>query len=325
MNSTHRAEVLRLGPIARHPNADTLGVTTVHSAYTVVVKLDQWHEGDLAVYVTPDSLVPLASPLFSFLDDGKGREHHRVKVKKLRGVFSQGLLIPAPEGAEPGDDVAPLLGIAHYEPPMAVHTGGNAERAMSGDRPVYDLESFRRYGLTVFSPGEPVVVTEKIHGCNARYTYQDGRMWCGSRNQWKAEAADSIWWQVLAKYPGIRELCEDSPGLTLYGEVFGQVQDLRYGRTGVDFVAFDALEPGRGYLPFNDFAYACDVHQIPVVPVLHSGPFDPDQVLALAEGPSTLAPHVREGCVVRPLVERWHETTGRVHLKVVGNGYLERA
>ncbi len=324
MNSTHRAEVVTLGPISPHPNADTLGITTVHSAYLVVVKLDQWAEGDRAVYVTPDSMVPVADPLFSFLADSKGRERVRVKVKKLRGVFSQGLIVPAPEGTAVGDDVALRLGIEHYEPPSSFGTGGNSERAMSGDRPVYDLESFRRYG-GVFVAGELVVVTEKIHGCNARYTYQDGRMWCGSRNQWKAEDPASIWWQVLAKYPGIRSICELSPGATVYGEIYGQVQDLRYGRTGVDFACFDILNPGIGFVRFATVGSLCRTYRVPSVPVLHEGAFDAHQCLALAEGPSTLAPHVREGCVVRPVGERWNPETGRVHLKIVGNGYLERA
>lgn len=33
---------------------------------------------------------------------------------------------------------------------------------------------------------------------------------------------------------------------------------------------------------------------------------------------------VREGCVVRPLHERWNEEVGRVCLKIVGDGYLEK-
>jgi hypothetical protein len=34
---------------------------------------------------------------------------------------------------------------------------------------------------------------------------------------------------------------------------------------------------------------------------------------------------VREGCVVLPVRERRHPEIGRVQLKIVGNGYLERA
>ena len=64
----------------------------------------------------------------------------------------------------------------------------------------------------------------------------------------------------------------------------------------------------------------------PLVPLLEVGPYSFARVCELAEGPSTMpgADHVREGCVVRPLTERWDQAVGRVCLKVVGAGYLEK-
>lgn len=71
------------------------------------------------------------------------------------------------------------------------------------------------------------------------------------------------------------------------------------------------------------------------MPVLSAGaagregyaePYDFDRVCALAEGKSVVpgAKHVREGVVVRPVKERQHRNTGRVVLKWVGVGYLDR-
>lgn len=329
--STHKVEIVRVGPIQQHPNADTLGTVTIHDSYTVVVKLDQWAEGTLAAYVPPDSMVPVNRPEFAFLAGSTGAEHVRVKVKRLRGIYSQGLLIPLPEEAPErtlGADIAGWLGVTHYDSPETFSSGGDSERAMSGDRPVYDVESFRRYGRDVFpDPLEAVAVTEKVHGANARYTFQDGRLWCGSRTQWKRDDPKSIWWTAARKYPQIEQMLREHPGVTLYGEVFGQVQDLKYGRTGVDFVAFDVLDPSGSYYSMQAFMDLCDAAQIPRCPVLYTGPVGRVDLLALAEGPSQIAgaKNVREGCVVRAMQERWTPEHGRASLKIVGNGYLERA
>ncbi len=48
----------------------------------------------------------------------KNTKYLRITVKKLRGVISMGMLLPCPEGAEIGDDVAERLGITHYVEPI---------------------------------------------------------------------------------------------------------------------------------------------------------------------------------------------------------------
>lgn len=95
--STHKIEIVKIESIDAHPDADKLGIVKIWG-YQVCVGLDSWKEGDLAAYVMPDFMVPIDRSEFAFLDTGKGRSHERVRVKKLRGVLSQGLLAPAPEG-----------------------------------------------------------------------------------------------------------------------------------------------------------------------------------------------------------------------------------
>ena len=63
------------------------------------------------------------------------------------------------------------------------------------------------------------------------------------------------------------------------------------------------------------------------VPVVYGGSFDFDMLVKLSDGPSLIpgANHIREGIVVRPIPERRHEHLGRVHLKLVGNSYMEKS
>jgi RNA ligase (TIGR02306 family) len=322
MNSTHRVEVVPVH-LEPHPNADSLSIVRVFDGYTVCVRTADWIGRELGAYIPPDSVVP-DTEQFAFLDG-----HRRIKVRRLRGIISMGLLIPAPEGSAIGDDVAALLGVTHYDPPLPISTGGESIKPPPGYRPAFDVESLRRYA-TVFIPGETVFVSEKVHGANGRFTYlEDGGFFCGSRTEWKQESADNLWWRALRETQGLRDFLTAHPGVTVYGEVYGQVQDLRYGtkRGEVRFAAFDILAGSE----WKDPIAARDLSTpfgLPWVPTIAAAiPFELDRILELAEGPSLVpgADHVREGCVVKPLHERTDPIVGRVCLKVIGNGYMERA
>lgn len=323
--SEHHVDVVRLGPVTKHENADTLAVTMVHGGYPCIVRLGEYNEGDLAVYVPVDAVVPTESERFAFLGAG----HGRIRAKKLRGTFSMGLLVkPEPDMAE-GDDVAERWGITKYEPP---EIGGGSGGSFSSSRaascpfswPVYDLEGLRKYGR-LLTPGEPVHVSEKIHGCNGRFVFKDGQLWVGSRNQAKTESESDLWWGIARAHDLAAKL-PAFPDVVIYGEVFGQVQDLKYGvEMGARFALFDAVDlRTMRWLDVEEIDALAAVLDIPRVPELFRGPWDPDRADEWAEGPSTLAGHVREGFVVRPLKHRADPRLGRVILKRHGQGYLLR-
>lgn len=377
--SDHGARVFSIDKLIKHPNADSLSIVYPfgEGGYTVVVRSQDWGVGDLAIYIQPDSLVPLNREEFDWLrNDGRtpilndGVEHHLVRVKKLRGTWSFGLLIKAPAGSFIGADLADALGIIHYEPPAKAvknngKSGGKVMPALSEPKPscnppVYDLENLRK-NVGVFGDGELVQITEKIHGANARFVAED-RGWfsfsrngwwrialrlgnrvfswqrtkgfksikldsyyrfmrVGSRTQWKRPDPSDTWWRALQSCPQISTFCESHPGRVLYGEVYGDVQDLDYGVPvgEVRFVAFDILDTDSGeWLEPREFRAICNRYNIPMVPLMYNGPFSIEQALSLAEGKAVLGgDHVREGCVVKAL-------SGRKVFKVVGAGYYAR-
>lgn len=312
--STHECLVVPV-VMEAHPNADALSVVKVFG-YTVCVRTEDWKGKSLGIYIPPDSICP-KNEMFSFLGDKT-----RIKVKKLRGVISQGLLIPAPEDAKEGDDYFEKLGITHYDPPEPASTGGEVEHGPAGFYPKYDVESFNRYNMVIHN-GEDVVVTEKLHGANSRFLYKEGRFWAGSRTEWKRENSENLWWKVLYNTPELQEWMKRHPELVVYGEVYGQVQDLKYGQNGVKFAGFDILR-GNEWLSWDEVLQIKE--DLPWVPVLYEGPFNEEMIRSLAEGDSSIvgANHLREGVVVKPRVERTHMRLGRVLLKIVSNRYLER-
>lgn len=332
--SCHEVRVVAIPAIERHPNADQLGLVTI-GGFTVVVRLDQWKEGDLAIFVEPD-YVASDLPAFAFLG-----EHKRIKTRRFRGVWSMGLLVPANEFLELrsmstgeyvvqlGDNVMEQLGIVRYEP--EVHS--KKSRVVTGrevivpeavrDVPKYDLENLRK-NREVFTHGELVVATEKIHGCSARFTFRGGQFYIGSRNRWVEDDGNNSWSVASAAAPWIREWCEVNEGWTLFGEIFGKVQSLDYGLgDAVDFRAFDAMSPDGKFMDAEEFHQPGKLRGL-TPPVIYSGPYDYEKLMELAEGRSEMpgAKHIREGIVVKPYAERWDRSCGRVALKLVSNAYL---
>ncbi len=316
--STHQVEVVEIKELLPHPNADKLAIVPIWE-YRVCVDKTQWKVGDLAAYIVPDSIVDTSRPEFSFLSSG------HIKVKKLRGQISQGLLVPAPAGAKVGDNVASLLGVTRYEPVVHGMKEEDNEDTSGplGWCPKYDVENFYRYSR-LFVQGEPVQVTEKVHGANARYTFANGTMYVGSRTRWKKENERNDWWVALYATPTLKEWCEAHPGHVVYGEVYGAVKGFRYGVEGRRFAAFDIWDMQVGCWLNAEEARAI-APNIPWVPLLENHyPFDLDKLKEMAEGPSVFpnAQHIREGIVVKPMMERQDSRFGRVCLKIVGNGFL---
>ena len=334
--SEFHVNAVRLGPFNKHPNADSLDITKVFD-YTVIAKQGNFKEGDLVAYVPIDSVVPDNDEwhwLAPLNQDGSERfpvgqvpEKYRViEAKKIRGIFSQGCLSPLPPGEwKEGDDVREAMGITKYEPPVPMTTSGECEPAPRGwVFPVYtDIEGMRRYPH-ILQAGEPVVLTEKIHGANARYVHDGERLWAGSHTQIKRRDPGVLWWTV-ALAEGLEEKLAKAPMHVFFGEVYGQVQDLKYGvKAGAKFRCFDVYDvKAQKYLDFGPAFQLAESVGIPWVPILYAGAWKPE-LAELCEGKSTLADNVREGFVARPTIERWNEEVGRVVLKRHGEGYLLR-
>jgi RNA ligase (TIGR02306 family) len=330
--STSKVEVFRIGKVEDHPDADRLELVEAWG-YVCVVKKGQFKEGDLAAYIPPETVLPNEEK-WSFIWKGnafpKDRQR-RIKASRLRGILSAGLIIEAPEGKVEGDDLWDEIGCTHYEPPISNKGMGGGEQKPITGPPVpnstktYDVENGFRYHEAI-EDGTQVLITEKIHGANARFLYYDGVMYAGSRKLWSSEG-DNLWWRIVDKYPMIRTMCEHHEGWILYGEIYGCVQSLKYGHTQdnpIDFAAFDVFN-GNKYLDVEQKLQFFDEWDIPAVPIIDSIHYSFNDIGKYVSGPSMVngATHIREGIVVTPFIETYHRKVGRLQLKFVSNEYLE--
>jgi hypothetical protein len=87
------------------------------NGWNVIIKKDEFNEGDLGVYVEIDSQLP-EKPEFEFLRPKK----FRIKTMKMSGVLSEGIVFPLsilPVREKPyelGEDVTGLMGVTKYDP-----------------------------------------------------------------------------------------------------------------------------------------------------------------------------------------------------------------
>jgi hypothetical protein len=128
--ANHQVNIVLLGEPRTHGNADSLELFDI-GEYQVVTKKGNFKAGDLGVYILPDSVVPQTEP-FKFiwetyvgLDGTVPEKRRRITVRKFRGEWSEGLLLPISDFREfyhdspevtINNDVSELLGITHYDP-----------------------------------------------------------------------------------------------------------------------------------------------------------------------------------------------------------------
>jgi RNA ligase (TIGR02306 family) len=356
----HEILVVKVNSVVPHPNADSLDLIQVDGFdYNIISRRNQFQVGDLGVYIEPDYVVSTEIEDFAFL--GKLRNSVRITNKRLRGLWSDGLLIPAKSHHVLGQNVMEEYKITRWEPPVRNNRGfGNEGSDMQTGwqapgpeivSPKYDLENFKKYS-SLISEEDVVYYTVKIHGCNGRFVYSNGQMYCGSRTTWKYKpgtviertntktgekiettAPDNSWWNALSQNEWLEEWCRNNPDSVVYGEVFGsdiQGHKFHYGyQSGsLGIRIFDVLENSK-WIPFHQLISNTKYDSLSLVPSVYFGPHNKELLYSLIEENETSLEcglnHIREGIVIKLQNERIDFKIGRVALKCVGRKYLERS
>lgn len=349
-------EVVRVIELKPHPGADRLEIahialTTGPAGYTCVVRKGDFKEGDLGEYFGLDCLIPMVNchEQFTFLKAQTSKSAFRVRAIRLRGIYSEGLLLPCRLTSTLGDDLSVDYGITQYVHPSLrpdkLPTQPSVKRAKAVYLgPDYAVTSLKKAPFT-FEPNELVHVTEKIHGSNFRAGWVSNgwrhrfvvgshhtiktfiptaweriKTWFGWTPKKKGFYATDVWSQAATRYK-LEEKLKPFPGYVFYAELYGAgIQDLTYGDNQnpelVFYDVYDTLQ-ARWLEDWEAAGLIAQAH-LPTPAGLYFGPYDHSTMLALAEGKSTMASHVREGIVVSSA------KGPRKKGKIVGQGYLLR-
>lgn len=348
-------KVCKVDNIIKHPNADKLSIVQV-LGWNCIVGLDQYKIGDLVVFVPPDCVLPenlVEQYKLEYL-----KKNGRTGTVKLRGVISQGLILDLPEGRwDVGDDVAGVLGITKWSPPEASYFVGVAKTSKKKINPLFDryteIENIKHY-QDVFSEEDFVCITEKIHGSNFRaaalplslnpnvswieklaffikkyifkkeyeFVYGSHNVQITEHSNRNSFYGDDVWGKIAKKYDLVNKIPENT---ILYGEIYGKgIQDLEYGLDDIRLVVFDIKQNGK-YLDYPDVVAFCSKKHLPIVPELYVGKYYDGILDEFTSGKSMLCPkQIREGVVLKTVIEENNLKIGRKILKSISTDYLIR-
>jgi RNA ligase (TIGR02306 family) len=186
--------VARINEIKPIEGADKIELAVV-GGWNCIIQKGQYGEGGLVVVATTDAVIPQelsdAMNVTNYLRKGQ-----RVRTVKLRGVYSECLIIPfmyCKNAAKltntkwnEGEDMMEMLGIFKYEPPavqVQLASGRKIRYSQNPNFGIYYKFPNLKNVKGMFSEDDLVEITRKIHGTNARY---------GIVRKWKLSIWDKV-------------------------------------------------------------------------------------------------------------------------------------
>lgn len=168
--------VAELTPI---PDADRIEVARI-DGWNVIVEKGLHKVGDSVVYFEIDSVLPIREE-YEFLRPrcyvATPDEGFRIKTMKMRGVVSQGLVMPYDGDSPIGTDMTAHFGVVLYDPPLPVQAN------IKGHWPSFiaKTDQERVQNLDII-PREQYEVTVKLNGTSITAFYNRGALGVCSRN-----------------------------------------------------------------------------------------------------------------------------------------------
>ena len=169
--------VARIGEVIPIPGADNIELVLA-GGWQAIVQKGQYAEGGLVVVATTDAIIPRELSdkmnITNYL-----RKGGRVRTVKLKGVYSECLIIPLlyiPKGNintyTEGKDMMEVMGIFKYEPPVKQIQLASGRKIKYHQNPnflVYYKFPNAKNVSGMFTEEDSVQITRKLHGTNARY------------------------------------------------------------------------------------------------------------------------------------------------------------
>ena len=293
-----------------------------------------------------------------------GKDKNRVKTVALRGAISQGYVCSVADVLRYlktdtlPEDLTTALGVVKYEPPEIKISTGNLVR-MPEHVSVYDIEGCDNHPDVVEMLMDiPCVITEKMEGTNAWATMDpDRRVSVGQKNytiENLAEGPEHYFWTVTRRtgiidaLDRLSEIYGGSP-VTIRSEMVGPgIQGNYYRLKQLMCFVYD-IEVATRYVPYTDLEGLLSELKLSnwFVPVLSKGITLREwlagrTIQEAANGVSIWNPDkeslhlydikkdqqsvvkIREGIVIKPMIEQEIVGFGRLFLKQRDPVYLDK-
>jgi RNA ligase (TIGR02306 family) len=173
-NNNSVCYVAKINEIKSIEGADNIELAVI-GGWNCITKKGEYKVDDLVIIATTDAIIPQnlsdAMNVTNYL-----RKGGRVRTVKLKGVYSECLIIPNKfiftEYYKEGSDMMDKLSIHKYEPPVKQIQLASGRKIKYKDNPnfhvYYKFPNLKNVD-GMFTVNDMVEITRKIHGTNARY------------------------------------------------------------------------------------------------------------------------------------------------------------
>lgn len=256
--------------------------------WSCILKKGEYQPGNMVIVATTDAVIP------EKLSSGLGiknylRKEERVRTIKLRGVYSECLIIPISfipiKYRKEGVDCMELLEIFKYEPPIATIQLSSGKKIRYSKNPNFNIY-YKFPNLKnvqgMFNEEDWVQITRKLHGTNARFGwvrknklslldkikkffflhYEEYEYVYGSHNVEKGSDTQGFYstdvWRTIAEKLDIKNKLKEmasrfkdiGSGIVIYGEIFGPGIQSNFDY-GLDKIHFNVFDItfNGNYLP----------------------------------------------------------------------------
>jgi len=353
--------VRKISAIESIQGADKIEKVVV-DGWNVVAQKGIHEVGKDILFFEIDSFLPESDPRFeSFMKFGTrtfdGVKGHKVKTIRLKGVYSQGIIMPLsefPEITDPQEDVdyAEVVGVVKWEKPEVVGYNGDAKGTFPWFLRKSDQERIQNlYGkLSQTNYNTKFVGTLKMDGSSITVFYVEGEKYSDegfgycSRNQQLKIPEEVLFCGQLTKH---LEIDITSSGKFFQGayssNLFYKAKELhkKFGSyyaiqgelvgAGIqgNFEKFDTYQvfaynifdiEKQEYVDYNTFTQMAEAVDLQICPVVYEEQYILQESLEdiLAMANGTgLKADYREGIV-------WREVDGQTSFKAISNRYLEK-
>jgi len=301
------ATIRRVAKVDPIPGADRIELISV-DGWQCIAQKGLYPVDSPVIYCEIDSFLPVR-PEFEWLRKSSFKstknlgDGFRIKTMKMKGVVSQGLLLPItdfPELMNPeltdgyvttgnqipdfphGFDVTEILGIKKYEKPIPANLQGKVRGNFPSFIPKTDQERYQNlpeWQLENYIR-EPFEVSVKLDGSSMTVYYNNDYFGVCSRNMdllddaennfGEDRTSENLFWKVARKY-NLSEKFSKVGNIALQGELCGPgIQGNHQNLKDHEFFVFDIydIDMQRYFTPFERHTFMATVGEgIPHVPV----------------------------------------------------------
>lgn len=337
------AQIVKIVSLETIRKAEKVELATV-LGWQCVVRKNEFKVGDLAVYISLDSVLDPQNPHFTFL------QGDRLRTRKIFGCVSQGLLGPltwlpstlCASTVKEGDDVTSSLPLKKYVPPMEMsiyesETKDKASLPFPTFVPRTDEERIQNMpSVTERLIGQPVIITRKEDGTSITLCYCNGTFIICTRNNAidrKLEPTPNTrpYLDIAKKHDleaKLKAMVGESVNIAIQAELVGP--KINGGKVKVkenELRVYNVWDiENMCYLPWEKVTDICAKLELKTVPLVYAGPYKSDwnvaTLLTMAE--DTKLDYVpgspAEGIVVK--TNHTGKERPRVSFKVISRRFL---